>query len=131
MRLFPTARGRANGPAAMANIALARRYARALLEVATEENSVEVVGERLQELSAALEQNPALTAVLASPSHDRATRQRVVDAVVSQAGQVPAALSNTLKLLNDRNRLGALPELARAFRDLSDERAGRVRGTVT
>lgn len=115
----------------MANIALARRYARALLEVATEENSVDVVGERLQELSAALAQSPELTSVLSSPSHDRATRLGVLNAVLAQAGTVPSSLGNTLKLLNDRNRLGALPELATAFRELSDERAGRVRGTVT
>jgi len=115
----------------MANIALARRYARALLEVATEENSVDVVGERLQELSAALAQSPELTGVLSSPSYDRGTRLGVLNAVLAQAGQVPASLGNTLKLLNDRNRLGALPELATAFRELSDERAGRVRGTVT
>lgn len=115
----------------MANIALARRYARALLAVATEENSVDTVATRLAELSTALEQSPELTAVLSSPSHDRATRGAVLKAVLAQAGSVPKALENTLRLLNDRNRLGAIPEISHAFRDLSDELAGRVRGTVT
>jgi len=33
-------------------------------------------------------------------------------------------------VLVDRNRLGILPDIARLFRDMADEKAGRVRGMV-
>jgi F-type H+-transporting ATPase subunit delta len=39
-------------------------------------------------------------------------------------------LPNFLRLLVDRNRVAMLPDLARLFRDMADEKAGRVRGTV-
>ena len=37
---------------------------------------------------------------------------------------------NFLRLLVDRHRLASLPDIARLFRDMADEKAGRVRGTV-
>ena len=39
-------------------------------------------------------------------------------------------LPNFLRLLVDRHRLAILPDIARLFRDMADEKAGRVRGTV-
>jgi len=40
-------------------------------------------------------------------------------------------LDNTLRLLNDRDRLMYVPSIARMGRDMADEAAGRVRGKVT
>ena len=92
---------------------------------------MEAVGTQLTHLAAALDASTELRDVLGNPAYDRAQRLNVVNALLASAGQTAPALSNTLQLLNDRNKLVVVPELSRAFRDLADERAGRVRGTVT
>ncbi|HLT29537.1 MAG TPA: ATP synthase F1 subunit delta [Myxococcaceae bacterium] len=115
----------------MAQIALSRRYARALLEVSIEENSVEVVAERLQALASAFEESAELRSVLTSPSYDREVRLKVLQALLASAGKVPTSLENTLRLLNDRSKLEAIPGIAREFLAFADARAGRVRGVVT
>jgi F-type H+-transporting ATPase subunit delta len=114
----------------MAQIALSRRYARALLEVAVEENSVDQVADRLQALASAFEQSAELRAVLSSPSYDREVRLKVLQALLA-GGTVPTSLENTLRILNDRSKLEAIPGIARAYIELADVRAGRVRGVVT
>lgn len=116
----------------MAQIALSRRYARALLEVAVEENSVEEVVDRLQALASAIEQSAELRFVLTSPSYDREVRLKVLQAILATGGgKVPSSLENTVRLLNDRSKLQALPGISRALIELADQRAGRVRGVVT
>jgi F-type H+-transporting ATPase subunit delta len=115
----------------MANVSISRRYARALLSVAAEANRVDAVSQQLNALSGVLAQSPELVDVLQNPAYSRPQRERVVEALLGAVGGVEPALANGLKLLNDRNRLGYLPDIARLFRDMADAKAGRVRGHVT
>ncbi|MHB8877772.1 MAG: ATP synthase F1 subunit delta, partial [Myxococcaceae bacterium] len=55
----------------------------------------------------------------------------VVEAVMAGVGGLDEVLSNTVRLLIERGRLAYLPDIARQFRDLADQKAGRVRGRVT
>jgi F-type H+-transporting ATPase subunit delta len=116
----------------MVNVSLSRRYARALLSLALEQNSLEQVQAQLSALATLMEGTPELRDVLANPSYSRAERARVLEAVLAkQGGTLSPALANVLRLLNDRNKLSIVPDLARAFRDMADAQAGRVRGRVT
>ncbi|RKH45381.1 ATP synthase F1 subunit delta [Corallococcus sicarius] len=116
----------------MVNVSIARRYARAILDVAAEGNRTDLVAEQLNAFAAVVEHSPELSDVLLNPAYSRAQRSLVVESVL-QALPTPAdpALSNALRLLVDRNRLGYLPDIARLYRDMADARAGRVRGQVT
>ncbi|MBN9681021.1 MULTISPECIES: ATP synthase F1 subunit delta [unclassified Corallococcus] len=116
----------------MVNVSIARRYARAILDVAAEGNRTDAVAEQLNAFAAVVGQSPELSDVLLNPAYSRAQRNRVVEALL-QAMPSPAepALANALRLLVDRNRLGYLPDIARLYRDMADARAGRVRGQVT
>lgn len=115
----------------MPNVSVARRYARALLDVAAESNALDVVTTQLTGFVAAFEVNRELNDVLVNPAYSRAQRAAVVDAVMTASGATNPLLANTLRLLTDRNRLPLLPDIARQFREMADERAGRVRGKVT
>jgi F-type H+-transporting ATPase subunit delta len=115
----------------MANVSISRRYARALLSVASEANRVDAVAQQLSALAAVLSQSPELADVVQNPAYTRQQREGVVEALLGVVGGVEPALANGLKLLNDRNRLGYLPDIARLFRDMADAKAGRVRGQVT
>ncbi|MBN8470377.1 ATP synthase F1 subunit delta [Corallococcus exiguus] len=116
----------------MVNVSIARRYARAILDVAAEGNRTDAVAEQLNAFAAVVGKSPDLSDVLLNPAYSRAQRSRVVEALL-QAMPSPAepALANALRLLVDRNRLGYLPDIARLYRDMADARAGRVRGQVT
>ncbi len=112
----------------MVNVSIARRYARALLD-ASGPAADQVLAE-LQQFAAMLESSPQLNDVISNPAYTRVQREAVLEGLIKAQG-VNVALGNTLRLLNDRNRLGNVPDIARIYRDLVDVRMGRVRGKVT
>lgn len=112
----------------MANVSIARRYARALLE-ASGAAADQVLAE-LQTLVATLDSSPELKDVFSNPAYSRTQRNAVLESLL-KANPVPVSLGNAMRLLNDRNRLDSLADIARVYRDLVDVRMGRVRGKVT
>jgi F-type H+-transporting ATPase subunit delta len=115
----------------MQNVSIARRYARALLDVSADTQRTDAVAEQLAAFVKAFEQSSELSDVLLNPAYTRSQRSQVVEALIKMMGAVETGLANTLRLLVDRNRLTYLPDIARVYRDMADARAGRVRGHVT
>jgi F-type H+-transporting ATPase subunit delta len=115
----------------MVNVSIARRYARALLDVAAEAQRTDAVAEQLSSFVSALNNSRELADVLLNPAYTRAQRTQVVDALMQMMGPFEPVLANTLRLLVDRARLTYLPDIARLYRDMADTRAGRARGVVT
>ncbi|MCY1000230.1 ATP synthase F1 subunit delta [Myxococcus sp. MISCRS1] len=115
----------------MVNVSIARRYARALLDVSSEAGRIDAVAEQLTAFADILAKNPELADVLHNPAYSRAQRSQVVEGVMKLVPGLEPVLANTLRLLVDRNRLVYAHDIARLFRDMADARAGRVRGNVT
>lgn len=115
----------------MVNVSIARRYARALLDVASETGRADAVSEQLTAFADVFAKNAELSDVLLNPAYTQAQRGQVVEAVMKALPAMEPALANTLRLLVERNRLGYLPDIARVYRDMADAKAGRVRGRVT
>ena len=109
---------------------LARRYAKALLELANEKNLGARVGKDLQDLAATWEQSPELRGVFENPAVTSEPRRKVVEALATRMGLQPLT-TNTLKLLSDRGRFRYLGEIAEAFTTLSEADAGALRAEVT
>ena len=109
---------------------IARRYAKALFELASDEGKLEEVGAQLEAARAALESDADLLGVLKSPSTTHEDRLAVAEALAREIKAGPT-LANALRLLADRRRLADLPAMAGVYRALADERAGRVRARVT
>ncbi|MGC4117816.1 MAG: F0F1 ATP synthase subunit delta [Myxococcales bacterium] len=109
---------------------ISRRYAKALFELAVEDGKFEEMGRELASLRAAFESDPALVTALANPATTREDRMSVAEALIGALKPSPL-LANTLRLLADRRRLADLPALERTYRDLADEKSGRVRAKVT
>jgi F-type H+-transporting ATPase subunit delta len=116
-------------PSVMVNVSVARRYARALLQ-ASAPAPVAGIADQLSALAGLVASNPALADVIVNPAYSRAQRHGVVEGLIELLKIESPVLGNFLRLLVDRNRLGMLPDVARLFRDMADEKAGRVRGTV-
>jgi F-type H+-transporting ATPase subunit delta len=115
----------------MVNVSIARRYARALLDVTAESQRTDAVATQLDSLVRTFEKSRELSDVLLNPAYSRAQRAQVVESLIQLAGNLDPILANTLRLLVERNRLTYLPDLARVFREMADARAGRVRGQIT
>lgn len=107
---------------------VARVYARALFDAASEANAVEAVREDLDAFVTALASSSPLRDVLADPQIDLSSKQRVV-AEIARTGQ--PLVANTLQLLLERGRAAMLGELNDAYGALAAEAAGLVKVDVT
>jgi F-type H+-transporting ATPase subunit delta len=108
---------------------LARRYARALLELARDAGALDATGQELGATAAAFDE-PRLRAVVLNPAVDGAARRRVVAGVIGALGASPS-VANLVKLLADRDRLSILSQVAQAYDDLVDAEIGRARVRIT
>ena len=109
---------------------LARRYARALMDLAVAKNLVDKVGSDLRTFARAMRESQELTDVLGSTSHPRAVRRNIVDAILARIG-AHELVKTTSYLLLDKERLVALPDISRELDVMIEARAGRVAAEVT
>jgi F-type H+-transporting ATPase subunit delta len=109
---------------------LARRYARALLELATEQRMVDRVKKDLEELSAMWTSSPELRELFLNPKFDLDVRKTALNEVITRAGVSPL-VRNAALFLCDHDRIIALPDITSAFTDLAESAAGTVRAEVT
>ena len=105
--------------------AAARRYARALLEVAMADAAADpaVLRQELAAAAALFQGQPELQEALTSPAVVVEAKEKIVEAVWAQAAPL---LRRLLAMLAQRNRLELLPDLARSFA----EQWNAARGTV-
>lgn len=109
----------------MAHEAVARRYARALLEIAQEEGALEQFEQNLSRFAGTLASSRDLEQVLLNPVFAADVRKRILRDVAGKLGAAPLVV-NFLCLLVDKRKLVALPDIVREYRALVDKAAGRV-----
>jgi F-type H+-transporting ATPase subunit delta len=114
----------------MSTGALAKRYARAILELASEQHQIDRVGKELSDFAAMWDANDELRGVFTNPEVNAAARKAVLTELTAKAGVSPI-VRNSVLYLSDRGRLRALPDIARAYTDLAERAAGTVRAEVT
>jgi len=108
---------------------LAKRYARALLEVARERKEVKRVHEEIDAVAALWRAVPELRTLVHDPARPRARKQEMLERAL--AGKVSALVQRFLAVLLDHGRFAAIEEVAHALRELSDEAQGIARARVT
>lgn len=107
---------------------LPKRYAKALIAIAKEEDRVQEYGEHLAQLTALLEKSPEAPA-LSNDLFDSEGRSNAVGEIAEAIG-CPPLLKNFLLLLVRKERIGLLPAIAREYRRMEDEILGVVRVRV-
>lgn len=108
---------------------VAKRYARALLELAAEHNQLEQWGAELSRLAAHLEA-PELAARLASPELAEPARIEAVAKVAEHLG-LSFPLRSFAVVLARHGRLAEAGAVAESYQELLDQRLGRVRARLT
>jgi len=106
----------------------ARRYARAIFELAQEKDEIEAWSKRLAAVQEVLTEERARR-VLSNPTIPPAQRLQVVDGLASRALGKEGV--NLAKLLVASRRVAAIDGIVEEFGRLADQAAGRVRATAT
>ncbi len=110
--------------------AIARRYAKALVQLGAEEGAVDRFNRELAALNGLLEANPGLSAVLNSPAYGIEAKKEILKEIMGKLA-ISGMVAHLLQLLLDRSRLNLLPQIAASFGDFADELSGVIRPTLT
>ena len=108
--------------------AAAKRYARAIFELAKDEGQVEQWATRLQVVRDVLTR-PEVTSILVNPSIAVQSRQELVSALLQEHAGGEAV--NLGRLLVGASRVGDLDRIIEEYQLLADANAGRVRAIAT
>jgi F-type H+-transporting ATPase subunit delta len=107
---------------------VAKRYARALLELA-ERSQVEKWGEELDQL-ADIVSAPDLRFKLISPELSHAARQEAMGKIAERL-ELSFPVRSFAVVVARHGRIAEVPAIAEAYRDLVDQMLGRARATIT
>jgi F-type H+-transporting ATPase subunit delta len=99
----------------MTTRSIARRYGRALLDVARQEADPEAVERELREITECIEGHDDLRRLLASPAVPTPRKRAAVAALLEHTGSISSVVSKLLLLLAERNRLGLLGGIRHAY----------------
>jgi F-type H+-transporting ATPase subunit delta len=109
---------------------VARRYAKALIEIGVEQGNLDVLVREIGDIADTITQSAELRSVIDSPEVPRTARKAVLVEIAHKLGLGRITI-NTLSLLADNHRLRLVPAIAAALRDLADARSGVLRAKVT
>jgi len=104
----------------------ARRYAEALLEIATEEGQVAPYRRSLEQIAVSF--TPEVIRSLRDP---RIPLERRREALTAAVKDEPKAIRAVLDLMIERDRMAILPDVIRAYGDLVDRREGVLKAKIT
>ncbi|MGE0784552.1 MAG: ATP synthase F1 subunit delta [Sandaracinaceae bacterium] len=113
---------------------VAKRYARALYDLAVEkstaaESPVESVQKSLRALADAWTTSADLRNVFENPRFGLEQKRAVMKTLTERVA-AHVMVKNVAQMLTDRRRLRYLPEIADAFELLAEQRSGRIRAEI-
>lgn len=109
---------------------VARRYAKAVLELGIETGSLDALVRELSDLAAAYEASTEMQDALENPMVGIDSKRAVVAEVASRVG-AGAMTKNLARMLCDRRRMRVLPRIAQLVTEMADAKKGVVHAEVT
>ena len=108
---------------------IAKKYAKALLKIGLPDENYEALGVDLNRMADLLRENKELRIVLWSVALPKPTRKAIAGKIGANLGLAKTILA-FIELLIHRKRMDHFFEITRAYRDLCDEVARRIRVTL-
>jgi F-type H+-transporting ATPase subunit delta len=108
---------------------LGKRYATAILDLATSGDEVRAFGEQIRAFGRLLGEVPELREVLTVPLYHREFREKTL-AEVCDRGGFAVPVREFFKVLLERRRIDQFEAIVEAWDELIDEREGRVRALL-
>ncbi len=114
----------------MSSSAIGIRYAKALLNIASEEKQVEAYAAELAQVASVLEQEDMLRLLLDSPTFPLEKKQAMLSDL-SGLLELSGGMKKFLSLLLEKDRIGYLPQIDRNYRRFADDLSGVIRAKIT
>lgn len=114
----------------MSASALTRRYAKALVELAVEQQAVDRYGEELAMVNAVLAREELLRQLLESPTLAMDKKAAMLTDLTAALG-LSEGMRKFLGLVLSKDRLGYLAQIEETYRRLADELSGVLRAKIT
>lgn len=111
----------------MSNSTVAKRYALALFQIASEKQVLAEVEQELRTVKEVVKNNPELTVFLKSPKLSIEKKKEVLNQAF---GSASTYVRNTLMILVDRHREGQIAEVADEFINLANDAKGIAEAKV-
>jgi F-type H+-transporting ATPase subunit delta len=109
---------------------MSRRYARAIFDIGVTKGLYEAFATELDALAEVYGGSPELRQTLINPVFRLDQRRSILEKILPRVAP-SREVRNFALLLLERSRISELPGIARAYRELVDEKLGRVRATVS
>ncbi|MCF8068160.1 MAG: ATP synthase F1 subunit delta [Desulfobacterales bacterium] len=113
----------------MKNMAIARRYAKALLLIGKEDGQAETYREEIAGVSALISSQKELEQAIHNPLYDMEGRKKVLQAVIAKLN-LAKVTEAFLMLLFDKGRIGFLGAIDDFYQKLADELKGVLRASL-
>jgi F-type H+-transporting ATPase subunit delta len=113
----------------MKNLAVARRYAKALLLIGKEDGQTETYREELAGISGLLDKERSLEQAITNPLYDAAGRKKVLETIIDKLG-LSAVMRSFLILLYDKGRFVYLANVNDYYQKLADDLKGIARASL-
>jgi F-type H+-transporting ATPase subunit delta len=113
----------------MISVTIAKKYAKAFLEIGLQDGNYEALGQDLNKMVDLLRENKELRVVLWSAAFRKPTRKAIVRKIGERLGLATTTIE-FIELLIQKKRIDLFFEITKAYRDRCDEVAGRTRATL-
>lgn len=113
----------------MTNTTLARRYAKALVQLGAEEGLLDRFRLELAAINELFSANPGLRTLFVNPAYTVGQKREIMKSLVDKSA-CSELVGNFLMLLVDKNRVASLSQIVTAYDSLADERSGVIRPLV-
>ncbi|MDD9305141.1 MAG: F0F1 ATP synthase subunit delta [Desulfobacter sp.] len=114
----------------MKNLAVSRRYAKALILIGQENSQAEQYNEELSAIVGLFDTQEGFESALTNPLINKNDRKKLLEAVIG-ATDLSDIMKSFMILLFDKGRIGFLREIASYYKDMADELNGVVKASVT
>lgn len=114
----------------MINNAIARRYAKALVQLGSEKDLIERFSQELVEIDGLLASKAELRALFADPAFTAGQKKQIMRELIGRLN-CSELVANFLLLLIDKNRISFLSQIVEIYGKLADEQSGVVRPVIT
>jgi F-type H+-transporting ATPase subunit delta len=111
------------------NNTLARRYAKALVQIGSEDGLIDRFREELAAIERIFSANTDLKAVFANPAFTAEQKKEIMKELIAKV-KCSELVGNFLLLLVDKNRVAFLDQIVHTYETLADDQSGIIRPVI-
>ena len=113
----------------MKNLAVARRYAKALLLISKEDGQTDAYQKELSGFAQLMETDEALNQAVTNPLYEASVRRNILQTVIDKL-DISSTMKSFLLLLFDKGRIGFISAIDDFYKKLADELSGIGRAKI-